>query len=294
MIDQLIQDITFNKIILSEAFLRAKYIAYKINNETFTNWLKKELDGYNYMDEELPQYRKVVSPSWIVVENGWGNKQNLKIELPDTFGKEVLDSIKYHRVIESISIVEQQIKAFEKNYGTLTLPDGLIKMFENLYRPQLEPQGGKVVNAYREINKIQYCDVLEKTKHKLLDILIELSSEFPNLKNDPNMNKEEKEKVQNIITNNIYGSNNPLNIASGNVVSQTVNTVFGKEQEDELKSLGVDSEDVDLFKSITKIEKKEEKASRVKSWLSSVSASVAARGLYDGIPRIIEIANDFV
>ncbi|MHC8948791.1 AbiTii domain-containing protein [Sphingobacterium hungaricum] len=294
MIEQLIQDISYTRISLSEALLRAKYISYKIKNETFNEWLKKELEGYDFVDKNLPQYRKIISPSWIVVLDSWGNKQNLKIQLPDSFGKEVLDTISYHRVIESISIVERQIESFNENYGTLTLPEGIIEMFRKLYKPQLDPQGGEVISTYREVNKLQYIDILEQTKNKLIDILIELSTEFPEIINEKNMKEEDKAKIQNIITNNIYGSNNPLNIAAGDVVNQTVNSNFGKVQEDELKTLGVSSDEVEELRGITKIVEREEKTSKVKSWLSSVSASVAARGLYEGIPRIIEIANNFM
>lgn len=294
MIEQLIEDITFGRITLSAALLRAKYISYKINNHTLSSWLKKELEGYEFNDKDLPQYRRIVSPSWIVVEDSWGNKQNLKIQLPDSFEKEFLDTISYHRVIESISIVERQIESFDENYGSLTLPEGIIKMFRNLYKPQLDPQGGEVTSAYREVNKLQYVDILEQTNNKLIDILIELSTEFPEIINEKSMKEEDKAKIQNIITNNIYGSNNPLNIAAGDVVNQTINSVFGKLQEDELRKLGVRSDEIEEFRGITKIVEKEEKTSKVKSWLSSVSASVAARGLYEGIPRIIEIANNFI
>lgn len=294
MIELLIEDITFGRITLSAALLRAKYISYKINNQTLNTWLKKELEGYEFNDKDLPKYRRIVSPSWIIVVDSWGYKQNLRIQLPDSFGENVQDVISFHRVIESISIVERQIDGFNDNYGTLTLPEGIIEMFANLYKKQLEPQGGKVISAYREVNKMQYVEILEQTKNKLIDILIELSTEFPEIINHSIMKEEDRAKVQNIITNNIYGSNNPLNIAAGDAVNQTINSFFGKDQEDELKSLSVSSEEVQDLKNITKVVEKDEKISKIKSWLSSVTASVAARGAYEGIPRIIEIPNSFM
>lgn len=296
MSKELIEDIAYSKITLSEALLRSKLVEFKIKNETFKLWLKKELEGYDFKDESLPTYRKVSSQSWLVLSDYWGRTQNIQIELPDSFGKEVLDVIHFHRIIESISIVEQQIKNFERVSGTLTLPGGIVRMIGDLYKPQLDPQGLIVVSGFREINKLQYQDVLDQTKNKLLDILMELDTQFPDLKNDMSMDKESKDKVQNIITNNIYGGNNPMNIAVGSVVSQTVNSGFGKSEEEELKQLGVEPPEIDELKSIL-LSTKEDKATisaKAKNWLGSVTASVAGRGLYEGIPRIIDLVNNCI
>ena len=55
---------------------------------------------------------------------------------------------------------------------------------------------------------------------KLPDTLFKLDNQFPNLTNEFDNTKANMEKVQNIITNNIYGNNNPLNIAAGQHVEQ--------------------------------------------------------------------------
>lgn len=296
MLMQLIEDISYSKISLSEALLRSKLVEFKIKNETFKVWLKKELEGYDFKDESLPTYRKVHSQSWLVLSDHWGRTQNIQIELPNSYGKKVLDLIHFHRIIESTSIVEQQIRNFERVSGTLTLPNRIVKMIGDLYKPQLDPQGLIVVSGFREINKLQYQDVLDQTKNKLLDILMELDTQFPDLKNDISMDKESKDKVQNIITNNIYGGNNPMNIAAGNVVSQTVNSGFGKNEEEELKQLGVEPSEIDELKSIL-LSTNGDKATiseKAKKWLGSVTASVAGRGLYEGIPRIIELVDSFM
>lgn len=296
MLKELIEDIAYSKISLSEALLRSKLVEFKIKNETFKIWLKKELEGYSFKDESLPKYRKVSSDSWLILSDTWGRTQNIQIELPDSFGEKVLDVIHFHRIIESISIVEQQIKTFERVSGTLNLPNKVVKMIGDLYKPQLDSQELTVVSGFREINKLQYQDVLDQTKNKLLDILMELDTQFPDLQNEKAMNKEDKDKVQNIITNNIYGGNNPMNIAAGSVVNQTVSGRFGEDEEVELKTLGVETSQVDELKSIL-LSTKGDKATiseKAKKWLGSVTASVAGRGLYEGIPRIIEIVNNFI
>jgi len=50
MIKELITDLAFDKITLSQALTRAKLIARQIKNDSFKNWLNKELNGYEYND----------------------------------------------------------------------------------------------------------------------------------------------------------------------------------------------------------------------------------------------------
>ena len=46
MIKDLIKDIAYDKISVTQALTRAKLIAYKIRNDTFKNWISNELNGY--------------------------------------------------------------------------------------------------------------------------------------------------------------------------------------------------------------------------------------------------------
>ena len=72
MIKQLITDLANDNITLSQAFLRSKLIAYKINNDTFKNWIKKESEGYDYNDPLLPPYRKVYSEMQLIAQFAGG------------------------------------------------------------------------------------------------------------------------------------------------------------------------------------------------------------------------------
>ena len=72
MVKSPIEDIACNKINLSEALLRSELLESRIKNETFKIWLRKESEGYEYMDGTLPPYRKVNSPYWLVVSDVWG------------------------------------------------------------------------------------------------------------------------------------------------------------------------------------------------------------------------------
>lgn len=291
MIKQLINDIAFDTIKLSQALTRAKIVENKIKNDTFKKWLRKELEGYKFVDQYLPEYRKVRSAIYLTAEFPYGQTQTFPVELPDEFGAETLDLINYHRIIEPISIVEEQISSFTKPSGSLTIPNQQIQMLASLFKEVLEETDGTITHGARQIGKVQYQNVLEQTKQKLLDTLMELEEEFPNLLNDEKMSKEDNEKVQNIVTNHIYGNNNPMNIATGVSVKQNVKTsVFTVEQEEKLKSLGVEEADIKDLKHIVEYGSNDKSTliSKSMKWLGSVSASVAGRGLYEKIPAITD------
>lgn len=291
MIKQLITDIAYDNIKLSQALTRAKIIANKLKNETFRHWLTKELEGYAYDDAYLPDYRKVWSPIQLVAEFPNGQTHNFPVIPPDDLTPEFQDAINRHRIIEPISIVEAQIVNIEEPNGFINLPRQLIDAVSGPYRPQMKLYRGVIRKGYRQVAKVHYQSVIELTKQKLLDTLMELENEFPDLINDYTMTKENNDKVQNIITNHIYGNNNPTNIAAGHNVEQNINyNNLTDEDAAKLKGYGVSEEEINNLKTII-AEKNNDKPSftgKVMKWLGSVTASIAGRGLYENIPALTE------
>lgn len=297
MIKQLIKDIAFDTIKLSQCLTRAKLIENKIKNDTLKKWLNKEREGYEFNDEYLPSYRKVWSSISLTAEFPYGKTETFPVTLDNSFGEEMLDIIDHHRIVEPISIVEQQIETLDKPKGYINLPAKQVEVLANLYKDQIARHRGVIRYGSREVGKVQYQNVLEQTKQKLLDTLIQLEKEFPNLIDEYKMNNENNEKVQNIVTNNIYGSNNPLNIATGfNAEINVTNSRFTEEDESNLKKLGVSENEIIKIKQIIK-ENSSDKSnltSKVMKWLGGVSSSVAGRGLYENLPYITEFVHKLI
>jgi len=283
----LITKITNNQITLSDALLQSKTIAYKINNTIFKEWLKKETEGYKPNDDMLPSYRKIANRMELSLELG-GEKQPIPFNLSSEFE----DSVNFHQIIESISIVEEEVK---KGSGKIVYSIEMVHhVFNSLpketqARINLYQMRGAILKLEREINILSYKNVIDQTKNKLLDILLELDYEFPNIKNEYTMNKENNDKTNNIITNNIYGNNAPINLSIGDNSNQTI-VVNENIDYSKIKKLGVDENDIDELKKIIS-ETKNDKSSlskRVMGWLSSVTSSLSARALYDNIPKLSE------
>lgn len=297
MIKQLIKDIAFDNIKLSQALTRAKLVANKINNESFKQWLTKELEGYKFNDEVLPTYRKALCPIFLKAELPFGRIETFPVSFPESFGEQILDLVNYHRIIEPISIVEQQIENVGVAIGQVGLSVQQVEILSTYYNNQVQQYGGVIRSGYREIGRIQYQNVLELTKQKLLETLMQLENEFPNLIDDYIMNEENSEKVQNIITNNIYGNNNPTNIASGYNVEQNISySQLTSEDEAKLESFGLLKSEIEELKHIIETNKKDKPnlVSKAMKWLGSVTASVAGRGLYENLPQIAEFVEKII
>ncbi len=294
MIKQLITDLANDNITLSQAFLRSKLIAYKINNDTFKNWIKKESEGYDYNDPLLPPYRKVYSEMQLIAQFAGGAESIIPFKLPDDTPKEILDTIYFHQIRESLSIVEIQAGDKKTENGRITLPSAMMEMVKSTLPSNLKAQlrfsGAIVDKLERKMNTVNYHDVINQTKNKLLDILLELESEFPNLENDYIMNDSNNEKANSIVTTNIYGGNAPVNIATGNNNNQTITLSIENIDYEKLKSFDIEDKEIEDLKVIVEDSKQDKSKlpSKVLGWLGSVSSSLAARGLYDKIPQITE------
>lgn len=291
MIKDLISDLAYDKINLSQALSRSKLLAYKISNDTFKEWLRKELEGYDYDDDIFPEHRRVKCQLFITHSLPTGQKHSKPVMVADGANQELYEEVNYLKILEPISIIEQQILSLnEIGYIHLT-PE------EAYYFTRGDRYQKLVVGGYREIGKGQFQNVIELTKQKLLDTLLELDNQFPNLTNEFAMTKENEEKVQNIITNYIYGDNNATNIATGKNVEQSINvSAIRTQDEDRLKSYGVTQEEIEELKKIVKAgsNDKPKFIGKAMKWLGSVTASIASKGLYENIPAITEFIHKII
>jgi len=113
-----------------------------------------------------------------------------------------------------------------------------------------------------------------------------------------NMEEKELKSNQNIITNNMYGDNNSLNNAVGtNITINSTNSIsLSDNQRQELKDIGVQEQEVDELDNIISDDTKDkgELSKKLFAWVSSVTASLVSRGLYEHIPQVSKFVNEFI
>lgn len=296
MIKELIRDIAFDKITVGQALTRAKLIAHQVKNDTFKSWLNKELNGYEYDDQLLPDYRKVWAEIHLTAEFSFGRTQTFPVVLPDN-RKDIEELLNFHRVIEPISIVEQNIEQLTEGKGYINLSGGQVQMVGELYKDQVQRYRGVIRSGQRTIGKAQLANIVELTKQKLIDTLQDLEEQFPEIDNKYIMNEENDKKVQNIITNNIYGNNNPINVAAGDNIKQgDITLTINETQSEKLRELGVQETEIEELKTLdVELPKgNPERKGKIMGWLGKVTASMTARGIYDNIPKLVEFVGELI
>ena len=123
------------------------------------------------------------------------------------------DLFQYHRIFEPIAVVERDIfRLKDSPEALITLSPQQLQVIEKF---SSDKHGNVIKGGQIEIATASLEKMIQITKQKLLDTLLDLDNQFPNFENDFAMNSQDKEKVQNIVTNHIYGNNNPVNVAAG-------------------------------------------------------------------------------
>ncbi len=289
MIKQLIEDLTFDKISLSQALTRAKIIAYKIKNDKFKEWIISEIGGYKI--KELPQYRIISCEVFAELFVPYQGTRTILLDVTNVKDLAGENSFYKMRITQSIATLEIGMDN-DKNsqYGYEYFPMELTNVFK-----EMTPDGDNITAVKRRIQLSEIKYILEQTKQKLLDTLLELNESFPDLENDFTVSSSNSQKVQNIITQNIYGNNSNSNIGVGENINQSIKSEQKiDELLKELKQLGLKSDDTEELKDILKESDNKKLGKKVLNWLGNLSNKAIEKGIELQIPTIIEKIQHFI
>lgn len=294
MIKELITDLVNDKIDLTTALTKAKIIALRIKDQSFTNWLIKELKGYEFEDK-MPSYRRLSCVTKVVVSDDWGTQKELPIG--ESNNPEFNEILTHHTIHQSISSIEENYKLIKDQtrvYNDLNPSqlDALSVVFKDI----LQEKKLRIIRGHQETHSVMVKEVINQTKQSLLDTLLELNTTFPNFENDFVENTENKDKVSAIITNNIYGHSSPVNIGVGETVTQTQTIQITNEIDEELIKFlitsGADEKDISELKEIVSekndIQKKEGVAKKIINWIGKLGTKAIEKGIELNVPQLME------
>lgn len=288
MIKELIEDLAFDKITLSQGLTRAKIITSKIQNAAFKQWINKEFQGYTN-DDTIPNYREIACQTSLVISLPFGGQDVIPLAVTDP---DLKDFYNLHKVFESITFIESTLNNLtDKVNITIQLPSNLAILLADPFKEDIESRGGGLRAATKKFGKAAYQNIIESTKQKLLDTLLELNQQFPDLENEFMATKENVSKVNNIVTNNIWGNNNPINIAAGQEVTQKdITNNINFDDYSKLEKLGVEEEQIEELKAIVNNHKGDKSTLQEKTmkWVTPVITGVVSRGLYEYAPQIMD------
>lgn len=293
MIKELIEDLTFDKISLNQALTRAKIISYKVKNEKFKEWLQSEINGY--ANKELPEYRNIDCDVFAEIVEPFSGKRTIPIDV-SSLENEVDNQYSFYkmRMTQSIGTLEIGLeKDREKGngYGYMYLPPELTRTIS-----QMCEDGENITSIKRRVQLSQIDFIIEQTKQKLLDTLLELNDAFPDFENSfSNSNKINEQKVQTIINHNIYGNNSNSNIGIGDNITQNINNENSLEElVKELQKIGVEKNEIEKIETIIKTEPKESLSKKALGWVGNVASKAIEKGVELQVPILIETISKYI
>ncbi|MFY0482434.1 hypothetical protein ACI6PS_07485 [Flavobacterium sp. PLA-1-15] len=234
---------------LVSAFLKAQIFAKRIGNEGLYNWVIQELNGYD-TGAVLPMYRYAKCTNFAILKQR-GNflpEQTLPFQ---SFSEVVREILLKYRVFSSIRALEEIIVTDPK--GSVVQPHSAD--FCQMLTEDLRQQGRTFgVHSLRtNIQVFEFTEVLMNIRSKLLELMLELEEDFPNIDAEMETRVIDKQAVNQTI--NYYmnkikitttGDGNTINTGDNSTV--TNNAVITKGNKEELKKFlnekGVSDEDV--------------------------------------------------
>lgn len=274
MIKEIIELLSDDEKSLSTPFLKSQIFAKRIGNDVLYNWVTQELNGYD-PHGEIPNYRLAkVSPYATLTTEDYQGDQLLPLSV---FDDSIIQGLLKFKVDSGIKAVEEI--ASGRNGNTIVKPFGAD--FDVMLTREAHKNGAgfQISNARLIITTSEFTNVIGKVRSKLLELLLEVESEFPNI--DEFNNNVNKEEVSNSITNimtqiNITsnGQGNVVTAGNNNNVKANINIAKGDLDalRSELERNKVSTDDINELTTIIKSEEPIESdfGSGVKAWMSKM------------------------
>lgn len=291
MIKDLINKIATDSISLGQALTMAKVIASDIGNADFKRWVKYELEGYPPENRAtLPSYR--IIPCELVTNEYYLSSYHERPVDARDFDKLLQEkcgfSIYKIYTLQSVSTIENMVKGHHEGNISCNLPPFAV---ENLKRASYD--GSDIYNIQQIAHVSQAHNILVQVKNRLLDTLLELKEQFPELNSDIFQDPNNKEKASTIINNNIYGGSPNINTVAGEYNTVTISNYDLAEQlYRQLLSIGVDKEDAKEAKEI--VEKKSDPSfgKKLTGWISKMTNKAVEESIKYEVPKLLGLVSN--
>jgi hypothetical protein len=221
LIEDLIYDLSNNSS-LEKIMLKAKTIAFQLENTDFLNWIEMESNGYKDI-EMLPEYRKFKCSVQASIEFPYkGTITNLTIPvdaIKDKYTKKLLSEI---CIKESIFEIEKFVQNGDNNNLRMNAPIYAYSKVNELY------PYGNIYDLWLCINATSTVSVIMHVKNKLLDFFLKLNKQMDmNIDFDVIKNKKEVTKIinQTITAGVIHTGNGNIEISDNTILDNINNQI---------------------------------------------------------------------
>lgn len=249
MISSIIEILTDDTKSLTTALLKTQVLASRLDNNELKNWAANELKGYRNT-VLLPEYRNAKANPKCTISDGFNYQENQPIPVA-IFEKKIFDFLVRLPLDQGVKSLE---KTASGEYG-----DYIVKEFGDDFGAWLSRE------AQKNGQKIRFTQIrilvhigevnqaLGEIRTRLLELMLELEKQYPNLELELKNHSIDKEKVNEKIIHimsqvNITttGDGNLINTGSHNTFN--VNTKISKGDNESLiktlKELNISKDDI--------------------------------------------------
>ncbi|MEN0038191.1 MAG: response regulator receiver protein [Cellvibrio sp.] len=243
LINEIIAILSSEKPNLTNALIKTKVLLYKIEQKSLVGWVNNELNGYQNSDD-IPPYR--ILPSQVLV-----NASNMAYQVNAHpiplahLDDDIRESLETFELSQSLAVLEEFA-----NSGSDSLERPLPMEWIPLLNKGLS-NNYRIQKAWCQISVTGIIQILTEVRSRLLDFLLELSSEFGEEMTDEQVkNKANNVDSASMFNSAMFGDNTTILVGNQNtqhVVNSKVLNNFS-ELEKELKKHGVVDDDISELK----------------------------------------------
>ncbi|GEM_PF-959088 len=284
LLQNLITSLSSDDCSLSGVLLKVKVLLHNIGDPKIKAWIDSELKGYD-KEDTLPEYRLLPSQPFAYISNGYHYKE--RQALPTShLSSDLEKSFILQNVANSINVLESLLKS-EGN--TLTKTYG--PEYYGLFDDQLG-HNWSVGGLWIETSKDLMKDVLFQVKSRLLDFLLDMSSQV----SGDEIQESEHPQISELFRNTVLGGkgdmenkttigdNNTIIIGSDNKTDISINVTKNdfESLKKELLKHNVLTEDLESLKSAIDSDGQELSVeqgvgSNVSSWIGNMVSKAASK-----------------
>lgn len=201
---------------INSILMKCFYLALKLEDNDFAQWIKNEISGYTYHCKDIPFYRQKI----ISLKAEFRSVESGKIEILTVDPMELFANEELHgqanelffppKVIASVANIQHAIG--QGYYHQELLGDANLAYCRRFQKDKLE-----CLRVYQDFSISSLSNIFECIKANILEIVIDLEKKIPDIheiiaiKSTEKIDNEVKSIVNNIVNNTIHGNANIAN-----------------------------------------------------------------------------------
>lgn len=258
---------------------KCKILAARLGNEEFDRWVHKELNGYQE-NEELPEYRTLRYVESRGYFSGYMGSALKNAPIPHScIDKRFRKDLTEHLFMDGIGIYEDLLRKDNDGFS-VNWPSDIVALHDEKFYENMS-----CISAWKIISRGSIKNVIDSVRNKILTFALEIEKLNPEAGEAPiDSSPVPQTDVSHVFHTVIYG--NVGNIASGNENVSQKSILVDKGDwaslKSEFKKIGLEEEDINLFKKAIEednVEKNKKIGQKTSSWLSKIIVKAANGGL---------------